>query len=134
MNYPQVLYKFPDYAGEMYLPSNGTEGMIFMDAFCDQCKKQSPTDHEPIINCNICMLTMADGEQPEWIYGPEGWPRCTEWEYWKWERDDDGGWKAPEPPTPISPNQLLIPFTICELFGMDDLVVTSRGVFEVQPV
>ena len=34
---PKILNKFPQCAGEKFIPSNGTEGMIFTDSFCEKC-------------------------------------------------------------------------------------------------
>ena len=52
-----------------YLPSNGTEGMIFMANFCDQCYKRH--------NCSI-MIKSLIGEQPkQWIYDETNKPICT---------------------------------------------------------
>ena len=60
-----------------YRPSNGTEGMIFMDKFCDQCV------YDLSENCDILADTFCyDVDDPEY---PEEWicdedlqnPRCT---------------------------------------------------------
>ena len=58
---------------KLYRPANGTEGMIFMAAFCDRCKLE-PT-------CKIMLSTMAydttDAEYPtEWRYVDDK-PTCT---------------------------------------------------------
>jgi hypothetical protein len=51
-----------------YLPSNGTEGMMFMAEFCNQCYKER--------NCTILNRSLC-GEQPkQWIY-KDGEPTCT---------------------------------------------------------
>ena len=81
---PKVLYQFKDRAGTPFQPSNGTEGMIFCEKFCDQCLNCRPNpDKEP--QCEILMLTMCfstrDKEYPsEWIFDEEGWPVCTAWQ------------------------------------------------------
>ncbi|HDY89861.1 MAG TPA: hypothetical protein ENH82_17305 [bacterium] len=58
-----------------YRPSNGTEGMIFMDEFCDKCY------HDRNEDCEIIVLTMGleieHKDYPlEWIYIGET-PTCT---------------------------------------------------------
>lgn len=61
-------------APRKYRPSNGTEGMSFMAAFCDQCAVRGI--------CRILPRTMGhnvdDPEYPEqWTYDAEGDPTCT---------------------------------------------------------
>jgi hypothetical protein len=68
-----------------YQPSNGTEGDIFMDAFCFRCERDrvyqetEDTDYA----CEILTLTMAlrykDPDYPEeWVSDDDGHnPRCT---------------------------------------------------------
>lgn len=112
MEHPKVLNRFPDYAGKAFHPSNGTEGMIFCEHFCDQCIHCDPNPEGPK-QCEILMLTMCyspkDKEYPkEWIYNAEGWPTCTNWQKWDWNNDGDpndpDNPKAPPPPP--DPNQL----------------------------
>lgn len=51
------------------MPSNGTEGMIFMDKFCSNCYKES--------YCTILTNSMVLGKQPkQWVY-VENKPTCT---------------------------------------------------------
>jgi len=103
-------------AANSYHPSNGTEGISFMEDFCDQCIHQNP-DPDPKYtkakNCEICMLTMCytpnDPEYPrEWIYNAEGRPTCTNFVKWDW--DNDGDPDDPDnpkaPPPPPDPRQL----------------------------
>ena len=33
--------RMPECAGELYLPSNGTEGMMFQERWCDGCVKEN---------------------------------------------------------------------------------------------
>lgn len=114
---PKVLYQIKEYANTSFQPSNGTEGMVFMDAFCERCIH----DHTPIDKfCSILGNTMVyspgDKEYPkEWIYNSEGWPVCTAWKKWDWGNGDDGWNMPPDPPyEPQDPGQLTI-FTIDEL-------------------
>lgn len=63
-----------------YRPSNGTEGMDFMEQFCVRCKKDEDE------RCPILGRTMAyqvdEPEYPvEWIRDDDGRnPRCTAFE------------------------------------------------------
>jgi hypothetical protein len=69
--------RLPQCAGKKYRPSNGTEGEIFMETFCDHCKK-CPA-------CSIPGLTMGmDTDDPnypqEWKFDSDGVPTCTAFE------------------------------------------------------
>lgn len=137
MNYPQILYKYPQYAGEPFSPSNGTEGMIFYDAFCDKCLHSHPDpDKKPQceILCYSLIFEIEDPEYPkEWIYNDAGWPVCTSWTKWDW--GDEGNWNEPPGPEPYDPDQLLIPFSITDYFDFDcEVVVTKRGIFEFEKI
>lgn len=103
-------------AENTYYPSNGTEGVSFMEDFCDQCIHQNP-DPDPQYtkakNCEICLRTMchypSEQEYPkEWIYDANGRPTCTAWVKWDW--DNDGDPDDPDnpkaPPPPPDPRQL----------------------------
>jgi len=69
-----------------YRPSNGTEGMDFMDKFCDRCwKEESYRRTQKGTGCKILCKTMVydinDPEYPEeWTYDEDGNPTCTEFE------------------------------------------------------
>ncbi|MHC4566634.1 MAG: hypothetical protein ACYTE3_12850 [Planctomycetota bacterium] len=82
-----------------YRPSNGTEGMIFEEEFCLQCKKDRYHEtQDPADGCNILMRALAynieDDDYPEeWVWNPdqafedgalviggEFGPRCTAFE------------------------------------------------------
>jgi hypothetical protein len=110
-----------------YQPSNGTEGMMFMEEFCDQCLHQHPDpDHKN--QCHLIALTMCyspkDPEYPEeWTYDAKGEPTCTKFQKWDWGKDDDGNWIDPVIPPPVPDNQLTMPFIFDEL-----------GIKEVKPV
>lgn len=135
---PQILYCYPELAGSSFEPSNGTEGMVFTESFCEQCIHQHPDpDHEK--QCMILMRTLIyhsrDSEYPkEWIFNAKGWPVCTSWHKWDWgndgDPDDRDNPKFPGPPSG-DPNQLLMPFDIWDLLGVTDAVlVTSNAVIE----
>lgn len=65
---------------ELFQPSNGTHGDIFMSEFCYRCSK-SPHNPDAKNQCMIVLATMAyDKEDPEypkqWRY-VNGKPTCT---------------------------------------------------------
>lgn len=119
---PKVLYCFPDSAGESFRPSNGTEGMIFMDAFCEHCinEKWCHTQNDDDKKCDILSNSMLydpgePGYPEEWVYNEEGWPVCTAWKRWDWGRDEGDGFNEPPPIYPEDPNQLCFPFIFDEI-------------------
>ena len=61
-----------------YLPSNGTEGMIFTERFCDLCRRYSETHGCKILN-KTKYLDVKDTRYPhEWICNDDGThPLCT---------------------------------------------------------
>ena len=80
-----------------YRPSNGTEGMIFTEKFCDKCKRDEVFRKSQTNSCDILVKTLYlgtdDPEYPEeWIWNPdkclekglefgtEFSPRCTAFE------------------------------------------------------
>ena len=74
---PKVLYQFKELAGKPFQPANGTEGMMFMDAFCCNCEHGMPDGF-----CEITLQSMdcdiTDKEYPkEMIFSEQGWPVCT---------------------------------------------------------
>lgn len=102
-----------------YRPSNGTEGMIFSDHFCDKCLNQHPDpDCKPqcMILMRAFMYELKDKEYPEeWQYDENDIPTCTAFVKWDWGKDDDGNWKEPPPPPIDDPAQLIMPFIFDEL-------------------
>ena len=65
-------------AGQKYKPSNGNEGIIFMEYFCDRCQHND----EETLFCDLISLSLAhqvtDKDYPqEWQYGKDGQPVCT---------------------------------------------------------
>ena len=70
---------------ESYRPSNGTEGMAFIERFCDRCVKSEGDKEKQQSGCEILMLTMMfsldDPEYPkEWIYDTDDDTCCTAFE------------------------------------------------------
>ena len=60
--------KYPKKAGEHYTPSSGTEGELFMNAWCKPCTKQQ--------GCTIPLTVMAGRLSKAWKYGDSGEPVC----------------------------------------------------------
>ena len=80
-----------------YRPSNGTEGRIFQELFCENCKRDEVFRKTQSNSCNILVITLYLGtDEPdypeEWIWNPdkcldkglkfgtEFSPRCTAFE------------------------------------------------------
>lgn len=106
-----------------YLPSNGTEGELFMHKYCSQCihEKWVHTQRESDKKCDILSRTfyldINDPDYPEeWQYKESGEPTCTKYSHWDWGNDRDG-WNEPPPPEPYDPNQLLFPFMLDYITG-----------------
>lgn len=74
-----------EYAGKPYKPSNGTEGMVFIENWCRHCARdKAMREGEPIEECDdreLCPIIARSfsGEATEWVYGTDGQPRCTEY-------------------------------------------------------
>jgi hypothetical protein len=65
--------------GELYMPSNGTEGDMFMSHWCRVCANENGDGNDREV-CWILTGALALGEQPpEWMYSKNG-PCCTSWE------------------------------------------------------
>lgn len=106
-----------------YQPSNGTEGMIFTENFCEQCLHERwchfPDEDKDEDKCEIWNNTMIyninDKEYPEeWIYDSDDNPTCTKWQKWDWGNDNDDRKEPPKPPyEPQDPSQLMM-FSIAD--------------------
>lgn len=59
---------------ELYLPSNGTEGDIFMSMFCERCQRDNFEEETGEGGCDIIAHSMC-GPVAEWIYR-DGKPYC----------------------------------------------------------
>ena len=73
--------KIPDAAGELYRPSNGTEGMKFMEQFCDRCRF-GEVDEKTGEGCDIQLRSLVHntdepGYPAEWRFDFAGRPDCT---------------------------------------------------------
>ena len=70
-----AIFRCPD--GEPYLPSNGTEGEIFMGHWCDRCQKDQFEAGGD--SCAILLNTLCGKQPDEWRY-EGGVPVCTAFE------------------------------------------------------
>lgn len=104
---------------EKYCPSNGSEGMWFIEKYCMNCihEKFMHTQEDDDLKCEILTNTMVyDWKDPnypsEWTYDENDKPCCTAFKKWDWGLDDGegGGLNEPTPPEPYNPNQLCFPF------------------------
>lgn len=69
---------YPQCAGKPYRPSNGTEGMIFEESFCDRCVKDDDEDNLCAIHTNALLFDIGDDDYPkEWVFDKDGRPTCT---------------------------------------------------------
>lgn len=107
------------YTGQKYRPSNGTEGVGFMENFCYHCihEKWSHTQNDADLKCDILSRTMYlntdDHRYPEeWQYDENNHPICTAYRYWDWGGD---GRNEPPPPPVDDPSQLVMPFILDEI-------------------
>src|SRR5215217_6576896 len=105
-----------------YRPSNGTEGMIFEENFCNQCIHMHPDpDKSPQCDKVLCAMCFDIGEPDypkEWIQDDNGDnARCTAFVKHDWGNggDDGNDWKEPEPIIPDDPNQLCMPFMMNDI-------------------
>jgi len=105
-----------------YQPSNGTEGMIFCENFCNQCihGKYEHTGDIEDKPCEILTATyfmdIKDKEYPiEWQYDKDNKPTCTSFIKHDWNQDDDGNWNDPKPnPDDDVPDNQLMLFSIAD--------------------
>ncbi len=72
---------YPKKAGQPYRPSNGTEGVMFEEKWCDRCKHDQGQE-----SCSIIAMANAfDLQDPDYprdklIYGSDGHPMCVDFE------------------------------------------------------
>lgn len=76
-------YKIPALAGQPYRPSNGTEGLMFEEQFCERCKHERIKPNGEFakqcrIHTNAFFFDEDDKAYPkEWTHDAEGCPTCT---------------------------------------------------------
>lgn len=88
-------------AGKPYRPSNGTEGEIFQEMWCQRCVRDqygydAETDSFDGESCPILMNTLMldadeEGYPTEWRYDAKGIPECTAFEPEEGCEDDGTG-------------------------------------------
>lgn len=62
---------------ELYMPSNGSEGEIFLEKWCGNCKKDSTFRKEDAKTmCPIFTKSLVEDNVKQWIY-KDGIPTCT---------------------------------------------------------
>ncbi len=83
MIYPQELADLTkEHAGEQWEPSNGTEGALFIEAWCCNCARDKAmregADFDECDDNELCEIIAAGFRGPvkEWIEDDSG-PRCT---------------------------------------------------------
>jgi len=84
-----------------YQPSSGTEGDIFMAAFCEKCKKMDFQDDDaepcPILGLTMMLQSIEHEDYPEeWRYNADGKPTCTAFVHE--DSDDDAAPRCPDTP------------------------------------
>jgi hypothetical protein len=96
-----------------YQPSNGTEGMMFCEAFCEKCKHelfmhtQNHGDKMCQIFSDSLIYDIKEAKYPsELTYDMAGNPTCTNHELHDWVQDIRGKWNQPEELEEKDPNQL----------------------------
>jgi hypothetical protein len=118
-----------------WMPSNGTEGMIFMEHFCSECIHERWMHHqnEDKGKCEILSNSMLH-DRPcwdkdlkfdgwEWFCNEDltGW-KCNQHKPFDWGNDRDG-WNEPPEIIPDDPNQLIL-FSFDE--KLDDLIKQEK--------
>lgn len=107
-----MIGKKPDHC---YRPSNGTEGVMFEENFCQQCihEKFMHSQKHGDKQCAIFNEAYLEDWVREWVYDENGKPTCTSFVKWDWGSDDElGGFTEPPEIIPDDPNQLVLPFEI----------------------
>jgi hypothetical protein len=84
---PRVKF-FARPPGEQYRPCNGSEGEYFWAMWCEECERDKvmsgqatvdDADHDPSLYCEILNRSFRTDEPlPEWTYGEDGQPMCTQ--------------------------------------------------------
>jgi hypothetical protein len=71
-----MIYTIPDSANQPYRPSNGTEGMLFQECFCDKCTRERRQSCK--ILANTMFYDIDDPKYPkQWTHNEHGQPICT---------------------------------------------------------
>lgn len=104
------------FANKPYQPTNGTEGMSFIDKFCANCiheKWMHTPEDDNAKKCEVLTNTFVDDDFSQWFYDDKGSPYCKCFQKWDWGNDDDNnGLNEPPIIEPDDPMQLVFPFII----------------------
>jgi hypothetical protein len=80
--------RIPSAAGKPYRPSNGTEGDMFQEKFCNRCKKFGPIEDScQLLLSSLIYETSHPAYPKEWVFDADGRPTCTAFEAAKKEDD-----------------------------------------------
>ena len=84
---PRVEF-YPAAPGTQYRPCNGSEGEYFHAMWCEECERDKvmsgqatveDADIDPSLYCEILNRSFRSDEPlPEWTYGKDGQPCCTQ--------------------------------------------------------
>lgn len=75
-------YEIPEMAGKPYEPSNGDEGRMFMERFCEMCIRE---DRDAEIFCPISTDMLIGEQREEWTHDERGRPVCTAYKPLTWD-------------------------------------------------
>ena len=73
--------------GEPYMPHNGTEGEYFHAMWCEECERDKAMNGTVYREgreendddwCEILGRSFREDAIPEWVYGADGQPKCTQ--------------------------------------------------------
>lgn len=85
MPYHGDVIPIAEYAGTRYQPSNGTEGAGFWEEWCCKCARDKSMNGEKDMDdcgpedlCDHLAMSFQDEGTPAWVFGEDGWPKCTE--------------------------------------------------------
>ena len=71
------MTNWPEKAGQPYRPANGTDGMIFMECWCEKCCHDTEEKPCDIIGCSMAFDIGHPMYPKEWVYDENGRPVCT---------------------------------------------------------
>jgi hypothetical protein len=71
---PDMADRLKNRIGQKWRPSNGAEGGIFMEIWCEQCRKNGNC---PIIDASFWNELPDPGYPAELQYRADGQPQCT---------------------------------------------------------
>lgn len=84
---------YDGHPGDPYRPGNGTEGELFMDAWCANCVKFNGGDC-PIVAATLAFDIDEDGYPEEWVFNRKGRPSCTAYS----EDENERTYRCPDTP------------------------------------